>query len=222
VIPAGTKPAFAPRRASAGGAKRVAGAAILAGLTLLALATALVAVLFRLHLPAARAGQSGVAVPVALAGRLGDRVDGFDRRLAATAPAVAGPPDEAARRIYAVDGARLLVDVLPNGRVRQIAAGRERTVQETWLADEADWSLDDARLVAGRWLPADAALVRQEPFLFQGRAAGQRDIYFSPSLAAVPPADYAAARAGGPPGACVATYYQTEGGGIAFLLVGLY
>lgn len=174
------------------------------------------------------------AAPAALAGRLGGHVDSFDSvyRLAGAAARGAGPiglETDPYRRVYAMPdaagspGARVVAEVLAAGRVRQLTIGRERAVQETWQGAPDDWTLEQAQRVAGRWLPSDATFVRREPFGFQDRIAGTRDVYFSASLAKVATAaDYAAMRASGPPGTCSTAYYQTGDGGVAFVLVGLY
>jgi hypothetical protein len=177
------------------------------------------------------AGGAACARPAAtigrapLQGRLGGAVSAIARRVGASdASETALPPTSTGlfRRVYETARARISVEALTDGRVRQITIGRERAVAETWEPDPADWTLAAARALAAEWLPADAVLLRSEPFAFRGTPAGTRDVYRSPSLAGVlASTDYAAASALGPPGMCAATYYQTTSGGVAFILVGL-
>ena len=169
---------------------------------------------------AGRAGQTG-QMPAA---RLGARVETFDARYT---PAGGAAPAASAsapyRRVYEIDEGRLVAEVLPDGRVRQLTIGRVRGVEDTWEPEPGDWSLAQARQIAVRWLPADARPVRSEPFSFRDQVGGVRDLYTSAVLAKVfSAADYAAMHTAGLPGSCSAAFYQTSDGGVAFVLVGLY
>jgi hypothetical protein len=171
-----------------------------------------------------RAREHAVPPGSALQGRLGGHVSSFDRlyRPAGLAGPAVGAAPAPYRRVYdAVEG-RLVLEVLADGQVRQITFGRERPVPDVWEPAPDDWSLAQARELARRWLPPDAALLRAEPFFFQGRAAGLREVYHSQALA--PAAGLQGAAAAGVAGAgnCAATYYQTSAGGVAFVLIGLY
>jgi hypothetical protein len=129
----------------------------------------------------------------------------------------------AQRRIFLTAEGRLLLDLTPDGRVRQLTLGRDRAVNDTWEPDPRDWSLEVAQRLARPYLPRDARFQRSEPFLFRERESGTRDLYVSAALAAVfSPETYAAFSAVGPPGRCAITYYRTRDGGVAFLLVGLH
>ena len=148
--------------------------------------------------------------------RLGGAVATFDRALPNRVES------SAQRRIYLTPEGRLLLDLTPQGRVRQLTLGRDRAVNDTWEPDTRDWTLDHAQRLARPYLPRDARLERSEPFVFRDRESGTRELYFSAALAGVFPSEvYAAFAAPGPPGACVITYYRTSAGGVAFLLVGL-
>ncbi len=170
------------------------------------------------------AAGTGVIASSALQGRLGGHVSSFDQHYMPAG--LAGPAVSAApapyRRVYDAPGGRLVAEVLPDGQVRQITFGRERPVLDVWEPAEGDWSLAEARELARRWLPPDAALLRAEPFFFQGRAAGQREIYHSQALAPAGGLPGTTAAGAGGVGNCAATYYQTSAGGVAFILVGLY
>jgi hypothetical protein len=153
-----------------------------------------------------------------LDGRLGGPVSTFDRRYGGAGQIESGP----FRRIYAVPDGRLLLDLARSERVRQLTLGRDRAVNDTRQPDPGDWPLERAKTLARPLLPADAAFVRTEPFVFRAENAGTRDVYRSVALAAVFPADvYAELGALGPPGVLAVTYYQTTAGGVAFFLVGL-
>lgn len=183
-----------------------AAASALTAIGLIALATALWLWWREAHPPAA-----------ALDLRVGGPVVSFDARYG-------GARIESApfRRIYAIPEGRLLLDLTRTERVRQVTLGRDRAVNDTRQPDSADWSLDRARALARPFLPPDATRVRTEPFLFRDERAGEREVYRSPALARVFPADvYAEHSALGPPGLCAVTYYQTTAGGVALILVGL-
>jgi hypothetical protein len=169
------------------------------------------------------AGSGRGSVPPALAGRLGDTVASFDRRyLLAGIGVESHAAGDAYRRVYMIPEGRVVAEVLPDGRIRQLTIGRLRHVQQTWEPEAGDWSLQEARQIAVRWLPADAVVIGSEPFPFQGSTGGVRDLYQSNALARMfDEADYRRAAAMGPPGRCTVTYYQTSEGGVAFALVGL-
>jgi hypothetical protein len=151
-----------------------------------------------------------------LAGRLGGAVEAFDRAHANRVES------SAQRRIYVTPAGRLLLDLTPDGRVRQLTLGRDRAVNDTWEPDSGDWTFETAQRLARAYLPRDARFERSEPFVFRDRESGTRERFRSAALAAIFPEEvYAAFSALGPPGACVITYYRTSGGGVAFLLVGL-
>jgi hypothetical protein len=156
----------------------------------------------------------------ALNGRAGSRIEEVESRLRAqNATQIETGP---LRRIYQMAEMRVLLDVTPEGRVRQITLGHARGANETWEPDLVDWPLDAARTLSRSWLPLDATAIRTEPFVFRDTPAGSRDVYRSASLATVFPAPvYAAYNAAGPAGICAVTYYQTTSGGVAFFLVGL-
>jgi len=154
----------------------------------------------------------------ALDGRLGGHVSTFDRRYGGVGQIEGG----AFRRIYAVTEGRLLLDLARNQQVRQLTFGRDRAVNDTRQPDPGDWTLERAQALARPFLPADAAFVRTEPFVFRGENAGTRDVYRSAALATVfSPEMYAEHGAAGPPGLLAVTYYQTTDGGVALFLVGL-
>jgi hypothetical protein len=84
-----------------------------------------------------------------------------------------------------------------------------------------DWTMEEAQALAREWLPLDIEDAGAETFTV-GDRTGPRDRYSSRALSRfVTVAEYRAARADGPPGACLAQYYVTDSGGVAFLLVGL-
>ncbi len=183
------------------------------------------ALLHHLSAGAGRDRLGSTALP-ALDGRLGDTVASFDRRYLLAGLGVESHVSHVAgsayRRVYTIPEGRVVAEVLPDGRIRQLTIGRTRQVQQTWEPEEGDWSLPEARQVAARWLPTDAVAIGSEPFIFQERAGGIRDLYHSNALAKVfDAADYRRAAAMGPPGRCAVTYYQTSEGGVAFALVGL-
>ena len=209
-------PAPPPRRAAL--ARRV----ILAGSAVAALEV--LAILALLWLVPRRSGGAAGHTPPALQGALGDTVRAFDQRYALAGAPASGPEatERPYRRVYGVLEGRVVAEVLPDGRIRQLTVGRDRNAQDAWQPADSDWSLEQARAIARRWLPADAGTLRSEPFSFQERPAGTRDVYRSAALGGVfGPADYAEMRASGPPGIFAATYYQTTAGGVAFILIGL-
>lgn len=227
--PAAGMPATPQRHRITAGRRRLAGAL---GAMAVLLASGSMAASWRsgwravlLHHLSAGAGRDrlGSAASPALDGRLGDTVASFDQRyLLAGLGVESYVAGSAYRRVYAIPEGRVVAEVLPDGRIRQLTIGRIRQVQQTWEPEEGDWSLPEARQVATRWLPADAVAIGSEPFTFQERAGGIRDLYHSNALAkAFDAADYRQAAALGPPGRCAVTYYQTSEGGVAFALVGL-
>lgn len=154
--------------------------------------------------------------PGPLHGRLGGHVEAFDRAYANRIES------SAQRRIYLTAEGRLLLDLTPDRRVRQLTLGRDRAVNDTWEPDPRDWTLEAAQRLARAYLPRDARFEVSEPFVFRERESGLRERYRSAALASVFSAEtYAAFAAPGPPGTCVITYYRTSAGGVAFLLVGL-
>ena len=81
--------------------------------------------------------------------------------------------------------------------------------------------MDEAQALAREWLPTDIQDAGAETFTV-GDRTGPRDRFESRALSrSVTVAEYRGARADGPPGACLAQYYLTDAGGVAFLLVGL-
>jgi hypothetical protein len=155
-------------------------------------------------------------------GRLGDHVRVFDARHPQPSDRLinGGGP---LRRLYELPEGRLLVDLTPEGRVRQVTVGRHRRAAETWQSEDGDWSLDRARQIARSWLPADATLLRVEPFFFRGQEAGVVEVYACPSLRTVfSPAEAERYGAIGSGERCSITYYQTVSAGVAFALVGLH
>ena len=160
----------------------------------------------RRHVAAFAVGAGVLALrtrPAPLDGRLGGPVDAFDRSLPNRVES------SSLRRIYLVPAGRLLLDLTADARVRQLTLGRDRSVNDTWEPDPADWTLAAAQSLARPDLPRDARFERSEPFVFRERESGARELYVSPALAPV-----------FPPGRPVITYYQTRTGGVAFLLVG--
>lgn len=152
--------------------------------------------------------------------RLGDPVALFDRLLVPHSQAHDVGPR---RRLYDLPDSRLFLDLTASGRVRQITIGRERNAPETWMPDPDDWSIAQAERLARAWLPPDATLKRTEPFSFREKSAGKIEVYACPSLRSVfAPHEAASLGARSPGDMCAVTYYQTENGGIAFVLVGLY
>src|SRR5581483_6867964 len=106
------------------------------------------------------AGSGRGSVPPALAGRLGDTVASFDRRyLLAGIGVESHAAGDAYRRVYMIPEGRVVAEVLPDGRIRQLTIGRLRHVQQTWEPEAGDWSLQEARQIAVRWLPADAVVI---------------------------------------------------------------
>jgi hypothetical protein len=167
-------------------------------------------------LSAATATYLGLRSAPPLEGRLGGAVEPFDRAHTNRVES------SAQRRIYLVPEGRLLLDLTPDARVRQVTLGRDRAVNDTWEPDPRDWSLETAQRLGHAYLPRDARFESSEPFVFRERESGTRERFRSAALAGVfPPETYAAFSAPGPAGACVVTYYRTSAGGVAFLLVGL-
>lgn len=164
--------------------------------------------------------EDPAALAAAVAGRIGGPVATWEARLDGTPARATGEAGEV-RLSWTAPPGRVVVDVLPSGRVRQASLGRERGVSRATEPTPDDWTLDEARNVAREWLPRDVEDAGAEEFVF-GDRLGVRDRFVSKALSrAVTVAEYRGARADGPPGACLAQYYLTDSGTVAFLLVGL-
>lgn len=156
----------------------------------------------------------------AVAGRIGGAVATWEARIGGVPTRATGEAGEVRLTWTAAPG-RIVVDVLPSGRVRQASLGRERFVPRSTDPAPGDWSMDEAMALAREWLPTDVEDAGADTFTV-GDRTGPRDRFSSRALArAVTVAEYRGARADGPPGACLAQYYVTNAGGVAFLLVGL-
>ncbi len=160
------------------------------------------------------------AMAVAVAGRIGGPVATWEARIGGAPSRATGEAGEG-RLAWAAPPGRIVVDVLPSGRVRQASFGRERSVARSTDPAPGDWTMEEAQALAREWLPTDVQDAVAETFTV-GDRTGPRDRFASRALSrSVTIAEYRGARADGPPGACLAQYYLTDTGGVAFLLVGL-
>ena len=164
--------------------------------------------------------EDPTALAVAVEGRIGGTVASWESRIGGVPTRATGEAGEV-RLAWMAPPGRIVVDVLPSGRVRQASLGRERGVPRSTDPAPGDWSVDEAMALAREWLPTDVEDAGTETFTV-GDRTGPRDRFSSRALSrAVTVAEYRGARADGPPGACLAQYYLTDAGGVAFLLVGL-
>ncbi len=163
-----------------------------------------------------------VGEPAALGGRIGGFIATWEQRASGYAPVRAAGDHGELRLAWMMPPGRIVADVLPGGRVRQVSVGRERQSSNAVDVDPDDWTIAEAGTVARAWLPTDAVFQGVEAFVVGDREAGPRERFESVSLARVlSVADYRSSRAEGPPGACLAQYYVTNAGAVAFILVGL-
>jgi hypothetical protein len=160
------------------------------------------------------------ALAAAVQGRIGGLVTTWEARIGGAPTRATGAAGEG-RLAWTAPPGRIVVDVLPSGRVRQASFGRERNVAQSTDALPGDWTLEEAQALAREWLPTDIEEAGAETFTV-GDRTGPRDRFASRALSrSVTVAEYRGARADGPPGSCLAQYYLTDAGGVAFLLVGL-
>ena len=164
--------------------------------------------------------EDPTAIAAAVEGRIGGSVATWESRIGGMPTRATGEGGEVRLAWEAAPG-RIVVDVLPSGRVRQASLGRERGVSRSIDPAPGDWTMDEAMALARAWLPTDIEDAGAETFTV-GDRTGPRDRFSSRALSrAVTVAEYRGARADGPPGACLAQYYLTDAGGVAFLLVGV-
>lgn len=162
------------------------------------------------------------AEPASLSGRIGGLLATWEQRASGYAAVRATGDRGELRLAWTMSPGRIVADVLPGGRVRQVSVGRERQSSNAVDVDPDDWTIAEAGNVARAWLPADAVFQSVEAFVVGDREAGPRERFDSVSLARVlNDADYRSSRAEGPPGACLAQFYVTNAGSVAFILVGL-
>ncbi len=160
--------------------------------------------------------------PASLGGRIGGLIATWEQRASGHTPFRATGDRGELRLAWMMPPGRIVADVLPGGRVRQVSVGRERQTSNAVDVDPDDWTIAEAGEVARAWLPRDAVFQGVEAFVVGDREAGPRERFESRSLARVlTVTDYLSSRAEGPPGACLAQYYVTNAGGVAFILVGL-
>lgn len=165
--------------------------------------------------------EDPVAIAAAIEGRVGGPVTTWESRIGGMATRAVGEGDTA-RLTWTASPGRIVADVLPSGRVRQASVGRDRHVARSTDPDPGDWTLEEAQELARAWLPHDVEETGVDAFIVGTREAGPREHFASRALArSVTVAEYRGARADGPPGACLAQYYLTDAGKVAFLLVGL-
>lgn len=162
------------------------------------------------------------AEPATLSGRIGGLLATWEQRASGHAPIQATGDRGELRLAWTMPPGRIVADVLPGGRVRQVSVGRERQSSNAVDVEPDDWTIAEAGTVARSWLPTDAVFQGVEAFVVGDREAGPRERFDSVSLARVlSAADYQSSRAEGPPGACLAQYYVTNAGAVAFILIGL-
>lgn len=162
------------------------------------------------------------AEPAPLSGRIGGLLGTWEQRASGHAPVRATGDRGELRLAWTMPPGRIVADVLPGGRVRQVSVGRERQGSNAVDVDPDDWTIAEAANVARAWLPTDVVFQGVQAFVVGDREAGPRERFHSVSLARVlGAADYRSSRAEGLPGACLAQYYVTNAGAVAFILVGL-
>jgi hypothetical protein len=164
--------------------------------------------------------EDPTALATAVAGRIGGPVATWETRVGGAPTRATGEAGEV-RLAWTAPPGRIVVDVLPSGRVRQASLGRERGVPRATDPAPGDWTMEEALALAREWLPTDIEDAGVEAFTV-GDRTWPRDRFVSRALArSVTVAEYRGARSDGPPGACLAQYYLTDTGRVAFLLVGL-